>query len=513
MSNDPLAPPTALPRRLALVNRRCDLLAPAHAMAEHAARLVQQPAVRADAAASSAMELVHGAAAALVGLLEKALGPGGDGPAADFSALEHHLRTQLTIVIGYSERLIRRAASGPLAGLVEDFRCVRDLGWRSVNLADDLVRFLRSSDGADGPDEALDIGGLVGLVGSPASSAPPGAVLIAEDNHAVREALAGSVRDLGHEVELAADGAEALARATARPFDLLLLDLLLPRLNGLEVLRRLKADPRRRDLPVLVVSGLGDSSFVRQAIALGADDYLPKPPDHDLLRVRVNACLERYRLRRRCTELLHNVLPPRIVEEYLADGDVAARRRDRVAVLFADIQNFTTYCDSHPAEEVVGYLGELFPLWDDVAQSCGVQKIKTIGDCFMGAAGLLEPADNPVLNCVRCGLRLLESVRGHEAGWQLRIGVHVGPVVAGLLGKRQFLYDLWGDTVNVAARMESLGDPGCVTLSATAYRMVADRFPGLTPSARSSRAKACEPERLVYALRPEVIRQSLAASA
>ncbi len=110
---------------------------------------------------------------------------------------------------------------------------------------------------------------------------------------------------------------------------------------------------------------------------------------------------------------------------------------------------------------------------EDIAIRNGVEKIKTIGDAFMGAAGLLRTADNPVMNCLRCGLDMIAACRALPTGWDLRVGVHVGPVVAGVIGKRQYQYDLWGDTVNTAARMESQGVPGSVTLSAAAWQYLA----------------------------------------
>jgi len=91
----------------------------------------------------------------------------------------------------------------------------------------------------------------------------------------------------------------------------------------------------------------------------------------------------------------------------------------------------------------------------------------------MAAAGLLEPADNPVLNCLRCGLDMIAACKGLPTDWNMRVGIHVGPLVAGVIGRRQYLFDLWGDTVNTAARMESHGVPGSVTLSGPAWQRVA----------------------------------------
>jgi adenylate cyclase len=145
-----------------------------------------------------------------------------------------------------------------------------------------------------------------------------------------------------------------------------------------------------------------------------------------------------------------------------------------VAVLFGDIVGFTPYCDGSRPEEVVATLQGLIEAWEEMALQHGVEKIKTIGDAFMAAAGLLVPTRNPVLSCLRFGLDMIAACRALSAGWDLRVGIHAGPVVAGVIGRRQYLFDLWGDTVNTAARMESHGLAGAITLSEAAWRQVAN---------------------------------------
>jgi class 3 adenylate cyclase len=206
-----------------------------------------------------------------------------------------------------------------------------------------------------------------------------------------------------------------------------------------------------------------------------------------LLRARINASLEKKRLRdrevehlrqidrerRRADELLHVILPGEIVRELKETNAVRPRRCEGVAVLFADIVGFTPYCMDQPPEEVLPRLQLLVEAWEAIAQEHHVEKIKTIGDAFMAACGLLRPVENPVRNCLKCAAAMVGATRALVSDWDIRVGLHVGPVVAGMLGKRQYLFDLWGDTVNTAARMQSHGAPGAVTLSDTAWRAVA----------------------------------------
>src|SRR5262249_40786346 len=158
-----------------------------------------------------------------------------------------------------------------------------------------------------------------------------------------------------------------------------------------------------RDLPVIMISALDEVDSVVRCIQMGAEDYLPRPFNPVLLRARIGACLEKKRLRdrealhlaliereqHRCDELLHVILPGEIVKELKSTNVVRPRRYENVAVLFADIVGFTPYCDCHGPEEVVPHLQRLVECCEDSALRHGVQKIKTIGDAFMAASGLL----------------------------------------------------------------------------------------------------------------------------
>ncbi len=180
------------------------------------------------------------------------------------------------------------------------------------------------------------------------------------------------------------------------------------------------------------------------------------------------------RQKQRADELLRVILPEEIVIELSANNGVRPRRSENVAVLFCDIAGFTSYCDGREPQEIVAKLQELTEAYEDLASAHGLQKIKTIGDCFMAVAGLLKPVANPVEACLRCGLEMVTTVKEVYEPWEVRVGIHVGPVVAGVLGHKQYLFDLWGDTVNTASRMESNGVPGAVTLSQAACDQVAD---------------------------------------
>ena len=324
-------------------------------------------------------------------------------------------------------------------------------------------------------------------------------ILIVDDEPYNVDLLEQELELLDYATLAATDGHEALETLAREPIDLVLLDVMMPRLDGYEVLRRLKADPALRHLPVIMISALDQLESAVRCIELGAEDYLPKPFEPVLLRARVAAGLERKRWhdreaayrrqieeqlhvieaeRRRAEDLLHVVLPAPAVAELKRSGGVTPRRHDDVTVLFGDIVGFTAYCERHPPEEVVANLDRLVRDWERLIAAHGLEKIKTVGDSVLATGNLLEPLADPVMAGVRCAFALAEAAGGNPARWPVRIGIHVGPVVAGVVGRRKFTFDLWGDTVNVAARLSQLGSSGAVYLSGRAWTQVHGRCQG-----------------------------------
>ncbi|MCB8984827.1 MAG: response regulator [Ardenticatenaceae bacterium] len=320
------------------------------------------------------------------------------------------------------------------------------------------------------------------------SSATGPNVLIVDDSPVNLRLLAQILNNMDYMVRPAKNGRIALASAKAAPPDLILLDIMMPEMNGFEVLARLKSDPDLRDIPVLIISALDDMDSIVKGIKMGAEDYLPKPFERVLLQARIETCLEKKQLRdreklhlqqieaekRRADELLHVILPNAIVAELKATDGVQPRLYQNVAVLFADVVGFTPYCETHTPEDVLMNLQALVEVYEKITFAYDLQKIKTVGDAFMATAGLLNVLDNPVAHCVRSAFKMIAAAPKLPAGWQVRIGIHIGPVIAGIVGHRQYLFDLWGDTVNTAQRIESQGPPGTISLSRVAYEQVAD---------------------------------------
>jgi adenylate cyclase len=258
----------------------------------------------------------------------------------------------------------------------------------------------------------------------------------------------------------------------------LLLDMHMPGMSGSEVLEEMKSDMELHDVPVIVISGANDIELVTRCIEQGAEDYLDKPVNPGLLAARVRNVFERQRLRKfkttfaehlraekkRGDKLMNAILPAPIARELRTTGKVAQKKYDNVALLFCDVVGFTAFCAKHEPEEVVGRLAKLFNTFEEIASDYGLEKIKTIGDAFMATASLNLQLPDPLLAAVSCGLDMMEMTPEVCPGWTARCGVAEGPVIAGIVGNEKFQFDVWGDTVNVAARMASIGRPDVVTM-------------------------------------------------
>ena len=314
-------------------------------------------------------------------------------------------------------------------------------------------------------------------------------VLVVDDNATNRLKMSMAAKNLGHATTMAEDGLVALNHMNEGNFDLILLDIEMPNLDGFGVLSAMRKEPRLRDIPVVVISAVDDMTNIVKAVELGAQDFLPKNFERVLFTARVGACLETKRLtdqrsdylaeiefeKKRVDDLLSATLPAAAIEELKRTNRVKPRRFEGVVVLMADVVNFTSFCDAHPPEEAVSRLENLVDGFEEITKINGLEKIKTIGDAYMATAGLLKPNDMPILTAAKSALEMASSAPILAKGWEIRVGIHIGPVVAGVIGKQQHLFDLWGDTVNTAARLSGLALPGSVCVSKQVWEGISGR--------------------------------------
>jgi class 3 adenylate cyclase len=409
------------------------------------------------------------------------------GDEGGIARLRHDLRTPLNAIKGYGELLVEEARDSGQGALLIDLGKVLDLADRLLGEVDRMVEVVAAP-----PVEI--VGNLLQTIKPLGDSevADPSSVasriLVVDDNASNRDLLSRRLQREGYRVTSAEGGAAALAMIAAEGFDLVLLDLMMPGLSGFEVLSRLKADGGTRHIPVIMISALDELDSTVRCIEAGAEDYLPKPFNPVLLRARINACLEKKRLldelhaeKERSEALLLNILPRTIVERMRRGETAIADRIAEATVLFSDLVDFTLLSATLSPEETVKLLGLLFSQFEDLAVLHGLETIKTIGDGYMVTGGILEQQPNAAVAVAEMALSMLEVVeragRAIDKKLQLRIGVHTGgPIVAGVLGTHKIAYDVWGDTVNTAKRMESYGLPGQIHVSAATRRLLGDAF-------------------------------------
>lgn len=328
------------------------------------------------------------------------------------------------------------------------------------------------------------------------------AILVADDSRTMRKIFTIELEALGFKnIHQARDGQQAMELVRAQRFDLLLLDMEMPEMDGLEVLSAIKGDETLKSLPVIVISGDDEVAKAIRCIEIGAEDYLPKPFDPVLLRARIVSSLEKKRLRNaeirnmemlahekqlveleqmKTERLMLNILPAPIADRLKRGEKTISGAYENVSILFSDLVGFTEMSSAISASSLVKLLNDLFTRFDRRAQDLGLEKIKTIGDAYMAAAGLPIPRIDHAELCADMALGMLEDLNAfnQENGQALnmRIGINSGPVVAGVIGHTKFTYDLWGNTVNTASRIESTSRAGRAQVSAVTYELLREKF-------------------------------------
>ncbi len=472
--------------------------------------------------------------------------------------LRHELRTPLNHIIGYTELLLEELEDGGKPDLTAGFAALRadarqllallnevlargqagppDLAaargtlgppLERIRSAGEALRRRASESGAGALIPDLDrictatdrLDALLGPGGGPvqesaqqAASAKPGtaqpaqhraAILVVDDNEDNRDMLARRLRRQGYEVLTAAGGRAALDSLGERPLDLVLLDVMMPDLDGYAVLKQLKADPVLRDIPVLMISALDEIDSVVRCIQLGAEDYLTKPFDPVLLQARIGACLEKKRLHdqearyRRELAQLNQTLERRVAEqvaqlerlgrlkrffspqlaELIVAGDAAdplKTHRREVTVVFVDLRGFTAFAETAEPEEVMGVLREYHAEMGRLILAHEGTLERFTGDGMMIFFNDPVEIPNPAERAVRMAIAMRDLVGGLAArwrkrGWDLSLGVGItqGYATIGAIGfEGRMDYGAIGTVTNLAARLCSEATGGQILISA-----------------------------------------------
>jgi class 3 adenylate cyclase len=324
-----------------------------------------------------------------------------------------------------------------------------------------------------------------------------------------------------YNVFTAESGEEGIDIISKNDIHVVVTDQRMPNMTGVQFLQHI---PTEQDNIRIILTGFSDIESIIEAINTGkVYRYITKPWDKEELKITIDNAVETVMLRRsnkkliselqannehleekvrnrtleverqkelieaakvQSDALLLNILPDEIAEELKRFGRSYARKHNQVSVLFADIKGFTHVAETLSPEKLVTALDEVFRAFDNIVDKYDMEKIKTIGDAYMCACGLPRSDPNNAIKAVRTAIDMQQFITGFGLAcriqnlpvFEMRIGIHTGPVIAGVVGSRKFAYDIWGDTVNLASLMEQYGEPGTINISASTYSLIRDGF-------------------------------------
>jgi adenylate cyclase len=292
----------------------------------------------------------------------------------------------------------------------------------------------------------------------------PGRLLVVDDNKVNRLLLGRGLEQQGHTVSFAENGLLALELVRRQPFDIILLDIQMPEMDGYQVLEQITSDLNLRDIPVIMTTAMEELDSVVKCIELGAEDYLTKPVNPVLLKARVNASLEKKRLRDQQRELVKKFATAEVAEDLQESGFALGGKFLEATAMFSDIRGFTTIAESQSPADTIELLNTYYTLmFEAISGHSGVVN-QMVGDGLMAIFGAPLPLEQKEEQAVRAAQEMIEMINlfnmdlAAQGKLPIKIGIGIasGSVIAGYTGTiRRATYTCVGDTVNLAARLES----------------------------------------------------------
>ncbi|MBU0935820.1 MAG: response regulator [Spirochaetes bacterium] len=328
-----------------------------------------------------------------------------------------------------------------------------------------------------------------------------GLVLVVDDIEENLKVLSETLIQAGYRPLQAKSGERAIEIARKAQPDLILLDIKMPGMDGFETIRHLKADAQTEPIPVIFISALNQIEDKVQGFTSGAVDYVSKPFQKEEVLARVGTHL-RLRQALRAVEaerqksegLLRALLPEPVAAELKERGSCEPRSFPAVSILFSDLVNFTSIAGRLEPRQLISELNDLVSAFDSIMERHDCERIKTIGDAYFAVCGMPESNPDHAIKLVEAGRDMLRFLQERNASaavsWEARLGIHSGPVVAGIVGTKRYIYDVFGDSVNIASRMESSSLPMRLNISGATRALLGDR---IACTARGSLpVKGCE---------------------
>lgn len=318
-------------------------------------------------------------------------------------------------------------------------------------------------------------------------------ILIAEDENIIAKDILKTLERLGYKVfGSVRTGKDVIEKAKELNPDIVLMDIMLEgEMSGIEAAEIIMST---LNIPVIYLTALADSETLHRAKITEPFGYVLKPFDERTLHSSIEMALYKYQInnelkertreleeeRNKSNKLLHNIFPSEVVKELKETGFIKPKEFSIVTLLFTDFQNFTEISsDMHP-QQLVSELNDIFKNFDSIIDKHGLEKLKTMGDSYIVGGGLPVENNSHAFDVVSAALEmqkyLAERNKISKHKWEMRAGVHSGNVVAGVVGKNKFTYDVWGNTVNVASKMERNGVPWKINISKQTYELIKDCF-------------------------------------
>ena len=493
-----------------LKNIKHDLINPINAMIGYSELILDTLDEAGDRALKRDMQSIYHSSTAIFAIIQELFSDktkAGDdiGSVILNEDLHYSIRTPLSNIVGLSELILEDTATVTdldLQDIQDSVSKINQAGKRLLKLINDLSKYsdLSDSDLMENyyTDLYLKESSIRNFQFNTEAKIPDkiGTILIVDDESANLDIIDKILQQSNHKTFTAESGEEALKilKKESAKIDLILLDLIMPEVNGIDLLKTLKDDNNTYHIPVIMLSALDEIDTIVECISMGADDFLIKPVNRILLHARLNNALEKKYFhdkeikyqkqikieQEKSDKLLLNILPESIAKRLKNGESLIADDFEDSTVLFADLAGFTKLSSTISATDVVMQLNSIFSLFDGMLIKYSLEKIKTIGDCYMLAGGLPKPDKNHADSVARMALEMLDIIKEINTktnqSLKVRIGINSGPVAAGVIGKEKFIYDLWGDTVNVASRMETFGSNSKIHVSSNTYLQLKDYY-------------------------------------
>ena len=501
---EPGAPPDPeRVKRAALTHVRHELKTPINAILGYSEMLLEDLEDGEDELEKD-LERIRTAGRNLLTLVDEILNPnriaeeGSSAELEDYGAkIRVDLRNPINAVIGYAELLIENSEEMGRDYMVADLDRIQAAARRLLDLSTDIVEVATARNEDSSDPGRLEVSsalteGVLAKAGTDAGAVQTdevaGSLLVVDDNAMNRDLLSRQLARAGFMVQTAESGAEALRIMDGRDFDLVLLDVIMPEMDGLEVLRRVKSDPHLAETPVIVLSSLDDVESAIRCIELGADDFLHKPFHPTLLQARIGASLE---IRRRRDEhdrqlarldeselfverILRSSFPAAIADRIRSGETEIVESYGDVTVLWCDVESAARDRTRDPSQ-VAGRMRRLLEALDRVAEEHELGTVVQAGDGVVLAGGVPIPAEDHAHRVAAAALALRDGLRSDPSfDAPIRVGMDSGEVTGGVLGGERLGYRLWGDPVDLARSLGRQAETGQVMVSPSAYRLLKD---------------------------------------